>query len=89
MRNFYTALDYDNNLIWMGVNKGSSDIAKAIISGHVSNPFAKKSKALSVVWQIVIVVFVIIFIAAVGIFVYQNRKLDKRTIKFDKINSPK
>jgi len=34
----------------MGVNKGSSDVAKAIIKGHVGNPFAKESKPLSFGW---------------------------------------
>lgn len=42
LRNFYTALDYDENLIIMGVNNGSSDRAKAIINGKVNNPFARR-----------------------------------------------
>ena len=62
----------------MGVNKGSSEVAKAIIQGHVGNPFAKESKPLSFGWQIVIIIFIVLFISAIVIFVYQNRKLDRK-----------
>ena len=41
LRNFYTALDYEQNLILIGVNNGSSDLAKAEIDGKVYNPFRK------------------------------------------------
>jgi len=34
----------------MGVNAGSSDVAKAIIKGHVGNPFAKDPKPLGFGW---------------------------------------
>jgi hypothetical protein len=38
LRNFYAALDFDNNLILLGINKNSSDRAKAYIDGRISNP---------------------------------------------------
>lgn len=38
LRNFYTVLDYDDDLIAIGINKGSADLAKAEIVGHRANP---------------------------------------------------
>lgn len=39
LRNFYTALDFDKDLIMIGVNKGAGQYATATIRGHKKNPF--------------------------------------------------
>ena len=39
MRNFYTALDFDNDMIILGVNSGQADNAKSEIFGHADNPY--------------------------------------------------
>jgi hypothetical protein len=38
LRNFYTALDYDQDLIMIGVNSASSQGSEAYIEGKVENP---------------------------------------------------
>lgn len=55
LRNFYTVLDYDNDLIAIGVNKGSAHLVKATIVGHKANPMIPKEGAnIAVVFLIVI-----------------------------------
>jgi hypothetical protein len=44
LRNFYTALDYEQNLIMIGPNAFSSQGAKAFIQGKVNNPFKSHHK---------------------------------------------
>lgn len=39
MRNFYTALDFDNDLVIIGINSGQADNAKAVMFGHTDNPY--------------------------------------------------
>ena len=58
LRNFYTALDFDNNLVLMGVNRGSSSRAKAYINGELSNPY-RTSNGVTV--SIIIVILLIAF----------------------------
>lgn len=39
LRNFYTSLDYDRDLIMIGVNRGAVTYASAKIEGHKSDPY--------------------------------------------------
>lgn len=57
LRNFYTALDYDNNLILMGINKGASTRAKAYIDGTISNPASSGGMTIGIVIVIMLVGF--------------------------------
>ena len=71
LRNFYTALDYDNNLILMGINKGSSERAKAYIDGKISNPYRSGGMTIGVV----IVILLIAFAVAIIFYFKQHRQL--------------
>jgi len=44
LRNFYTVLDYEKDLIWIGVNDDASEFAKARIIGFTNNPYSKKEE---------------------------------------------
>jgi len=68
LRNFYTALDYDNNLILIGVNAGSSKDNATKISGKIDNP-VNLPKANNSYWWVIILVFVVLFAVAVVFFV--------------------
>jgi len=59
LRNFYTGLDYDQNLIMIGSNAFSSDAAKAVIEGKVKNPFAHDPS--SGPWVIIILILLAMF----------------------------
>ena len=61
MRNFYTVLDYDDDLIAIGVNKGSAGLAKAEIEGHRDNPkLQKHQNLLGAFFLVLLVVFIIV-----------------------------
>jgi len=62
LRNFYTALDFDNNLILMGINKGASDRAKAYIDGRISNPYRSGGMTIGVVIVILLIAFAVAII---------------------------
>lgn len=64
LQNFYTALDYDNNMILLGVNKGSSDKAKAYIDGDLPDPFLAGNSSLA------IVIVILLILIAIGIIFY-------------------
>ena len=68
-RNFYVGLDYDEDMIYVGINKGMAAIASAGISGHVYNPF----KPRYTVFKITLILFFVAIIAG-GIAYYQHRK---------------
>jgi len=74
LRNFYTALDFDNNLILMGVNKGASDRAKAYIDGSISNPHRSRGMTIG----IIIVILLIAFAVAIIFYFKQHKKVEKR-----------
>ena len=44
LRNFYTVLDYEKDLIWIGVNDDASEVAKAKINGFTNNPYTRKEE---------------------------------------------
>jgi hypothetical protein len=76
MRNFYTGLDFDNDLIILGVNAGSSDRAKAVIYGHTDNPyyFPNPVRRSTPVGLIVFLVMFTLFSFGLLYFVYEKRK---------------
>ena len=73
MRNFYTALDYDNNLIIVGANKGSSEKNRATIHGKIDNPVFPNEKK-NQYWWILIVMMILAFVIACGFFLHQDKK---------------
>lgn len=76
LRNFYTALDFDNNLILIGVNKGSSLDNRAKIRGKIDNPVNPPSKPNSY-WWVIILIFILAFVVAVAFFVHQSNQHKK------------
>ena len=76
LRNFYTALNFETNLIMIGVNKGSSDTAKAKIIGEVYNPFAEADKSGAGL-AFVIILLLILFSLAILSFLKSNNQLKK------------
>lgn len=77
LRNFYTALDYDSDLIVIGVNRGSAHLAKATVVGHRANPFLPKEGG-SVAAVFVIVIVVVVAVVAAVAFVLRRRELAKK-----------
>ena len=69
LRNFYTALDFDNDLIIIGVNKGMNSVAMASIEGRVYNPFKPRYTVFKVV-----LIFFFLAIVAGGIAYYNHRR---------------
>ena len=68
LRNFYTGLDYDQNLIMIGPNAYSSQGAKANIMGRVGNPNRRGGVRGTFKWGWVIVI--ILGLIAGGVFMY-------------------
>ena len=61
LRNFYTVLDYDNDLIAIGVNKGSSHLAKAEIVGHRANPTIEASgNGVAIFFLVLLIIFLLV-----------------------------
>ena len=78
MRSFYTGLDFDNDLIILGVNAGSSDRAKAVIFGHTDNPFyvppvIPRNKNVPVGLIVFLILFTV-FSFALLYFIYEKRR---------------
>jgi len=67
LKNFYTALDFDKDLIIIGVNKGSSAQASATIDGHVGNPY---KKAVRRNWSGTFILILFLVIIGVAVFYY-------------------
>jgi hypothetical protein len=70
LRNFYTALDYENDLIILGVNTGMENVARAKVRGHIYNPFKPRFTAFKIM-----LVFIFIAIVAASIAFYVHRKV--------------
>lgn len=70
LRNFYTALDYENDLIILGVNTGMESVARAKVRGHIYNPFKPRFTAFKIM-----LVFIFIAIVAASIAFYVHRKV--------------
>lgn len=72
LRNFYTALDFDKDLIVIGVNRGSAQLAKATLKGHKANPYLKKPKS-NVAVIFVVVIFIVLAVVTLAFFVLRRR----------------
>ena len=58
----------------MGVNAGSSDLAKAIIRGKVSNPFKLDSTSSGIGGILIIFIIIVVVIIAFWFFMKQEEK---------------
>ena len=68
LRNFYTALDYEHNLVIMGINKGTTS---AVMIGDAPNPIKPESGGGATVWVILFIVSMIAI--SIGLFVRQQQ----------------
>lgn len=73
LRNFYTSLDYDKDLIAIGVNRGSAALAKATIEGHKENPYNTPPPRRSVAGLFILILFIALVCVAVAWFILQRR----------------
>ena len=92
MRSFYTGLDFDNDLIILGVNSGSSDRAKAEIFGHTDNPFymppPNPNKKTIPIGLIVFLILFTVFSFALLYFIYEKRrKLQKQKLEQERLKN--
>lgn len=80
MRNFYTALDYDENLIIMGVNKNIPERDRPTMEGTALNPnMNTKSHKGFIVW--IFVILTILFGIALVFYIKANKELKKTNEK--------
>ena len=77
LRNFYTALDFDKDLIMIGVNRGSASLASATIIGHKQNPFHQKSSRTTVGYGFLALGFIVLVCIALGYFIIEKRNLQR------------
>ena len=81
LRNFYTGLDFDKNLIVIGVNQGTTH---ATIFGKSVNPYAKETNVAAIV---VVVVFMITLFSIAFYCYYKAKKEEEaNTVTFAKID---
>jgi hypothetical protein len=81
LRNFYTGLDYENNLVLIGVNEGSTT---AMMTGEAPDPNRKRKTAGATVW---VVLFIISMIAiSIALFVRQQ-KVQQKTVSFSHLSA--
>jgi len=71
LRNFYTSLDFDKNLIMIGLNKGADAMASQI-SGKAGNPF-KKEELLPVHYILFIVTLLVSLLIIVFFLIYRYK----------------
>ena len=82
LRNFYTGLDYENNLILLGPNEGTD---KAFMTGEAPNPNRPKRQMGATVW---VVIFIISMIAiSIALFVRQQRVEQNKTLSFNHMSA--
>ena len=80
MRNFYTALDYDENLIIMGINKNIPVRDRPTMEGHVLNPNANvQSHKGFIVW--IFVILTVLFGVAIFFYIKANKELKEQNEK--------
>lgn len=73
LRNFYTALDYDADLIVIGVNRGSAQLAKATLVGHRANPLKSKKEHSSVAAILITFCLLVLGTLAAVFFILRRR----------------
>lgn len=80
LRNFYTALHYDKDLIMIGVNKGSASHASASIEGHTRNPFKPDEEPdNSVAFGALLLVYLMMCTTAFIYFFIEKKKIDRQS----------
>lgn len=80
LRNFYTALDYDENLIIMGVNKNIPERDRPTMEGHVVNPnMNTQSHKGFIIW--IFVILTILFGIAIFFYIKANREVETTNTK--------
>ena len=80
LRNFYTALDYDENLIIMGINKNIPVKDRPTMEGHVLNPNAHtQSHKGFIVW--IFVILTVLFGIAIFFYIKANKELKEQNEK--------
>lgn len=78
LRNFYTALDYDNDMIMIGINKGSEELATASLEGQSYNPFkAKPKEDKSIAIGVILLVYLLMCTTIFIYYFFEKRKLDR------------
>jgi len=83
LRNFYVGLDYDKDLIIIGVNKGASDSASATIIGHSEDPTKNNSKVFH--GLVFLMVICVIITTIVLLIYYVKFKKDNKKIEEEKL----
>ena len=68
LRNFYTGLDYENNLLLIGINKGTTN---ASLQGRLENPYKAKDGNGAILFVITFIIFMMII--AVACYVRSKR----------------
>lgn len=80
LRNFYTGLDFENNMLLIGVNKGTTS---GYLNGKAENPFKVKEGNGAILF---VITFIIVMIAvAVACFVRSKRN-EQDSIIFNHMN---
>jgi hypothetical protein len=74
LRNFYTGLDYENNLLLIGINKGTTN---ASLQGRSENPYKPKDGAGAILFVITFIIFMLII--AVACYV-RSKRIEKQNI---------
>lgn len=79
LRNFYTVLDYDHDMIAIGVNAGSGFMASATIQGHIDNPYWHKIVQRNpLLVGFVFIGFIVLVLVMVVYYIYEKKKLNVR-----------
>jgi len=73
LRNFYTALDYENNTIMLGINKGTTS---AKLVGKAENPQKPRSGGVGGMVAGIVIFFICMF--GIGAFCYIRAKRNER-----------
>lgn len=77
LRNFYTALDYESNLILVGVNSNVPERDRAHMTGVALPPDLGGSKSGYVI--VIFIVLAMLFGVAILVFMKANKDLNKKT----------
>jgi len=82
LRNFYTGLDYENNLLLIGINKGTTH---ASMQGRLENPYKPKDGSGAILFVVTFITFMIII--AVACYVRSKRIEKARSHAFSHIKA--
>lgn len=74
LRNFYTGLDFDQNLIILGVNAQTAGDSEVSIYGKAKNPYTKRETNPAGAIM-AFLVLAMMFAAAIGFAIYHHKKM--------------